>query len=331
MNTFTTLLKREFWEHKGGMFWAPTIIGAIMSVFAIGSLVFGVFVAKEHRMVVNGVQVNTVNEVLSRAEMQEAARAIGFSFLPTLLPFMAVLTFVVLFYSLGSLYDDRRDRSVLFWKSMPVSETSSVLAKLASILVITPTVSMLLGLAFGVLFILFAMTAAAILGGNLFGAVLGSSSFYTTPLGLLAMLPVYMVWALPSVAWFMAVSAWAKRAPFLWAVGVPVLGGVMLSWAEAMFEAGLPHEWFWENVVGRLFGSIVPGLFFALSHDNENVMATLESLDRHHDGPPAVPAMELVTAAYQTLASPTVLIGLVIGVALLFAAIRLRRYREDAA
>lgn len=325
MNTFPTLLKREFWEHKGGMLWAPTIVGGIMALFAIVSAAFGIVMARENMVSVNGAKVTSLSQVMAADEMREAAHVIAFSYFPTLLPFLAVLTFVVLFYSLGSLYDDRRDRSVLFWKSMPISDTQTVLSKLLSILVIAPSVSMAIGLAFGVFLILLSLTAAATLGGNLFGAVLGSSAFYLAPLSVLAVLPVYMLWAFPSVAWFMAVSAWAKRAPFLWAVGVPVLAGILLTWAEAMFKMGLDQKWFWEHIVGRLFGSIVPGMWFALAHDS----GALDYLDGQR--PESLDVFQGVAASYATLATPTVWIGLVVGAALIVAAIRLRRFREDAA
>src|SRR3546814_20822192 len=45
---------------------------------------------------------------------------------------VVVLGFVVFFYCLGALYDDRRDRSILFWKSLPVSDASTVLSKVFS-------------------------------------------------------------------------------------------------------------------------------------------------------------------------------------------------------
>ncbi len=327
MNTFATLLKREFWEHKGGMLWAPVVVGGIMGLFAAGSMLFGATMARGNMVNVNGLRVSSLGDAIPADKFGEVGAAMSFSYLPALLPFLAILTFVVLFYSLGSLYDERRDRSVLFWKSMPVSETQSVLAKLTSILVVAPTLSLVLGVVFGFGFVMMTLVTAASLGANLFGATLMSSSLYTMPIGILSMVPVYAVWALPSVAWFMLVSAWAKRAPFLWAVGVPVLAGVILSWAEAMSKAGLPHEWFWEHVVGRLFGSIVPGLFFLYGDT-----AALEQQTRLIDanGPQAFELGQWVLAGYQTLATPTVWIGVVLGIAMIAVAIRLRRWREDA-
>lgn len=327
MNTFATLLKREFWEHKGGMLWAPVIVGGIMGLFTAGSMLFGATMARGNMVNVNGLKVSSLGEAIPADKFAEVGAAMSFSYLPALLPFLAILTFVVLFYSLGSLYDDRRDRSVLFWKSMPVSETQSVLAKLTSILVVAPTLSLVLGVVFGFGFVMMTLVTAAILGANLFSATLMSSSLYTMPIGILSMVPVYAVWALPSVAWFMLVSAWAKRAPFLWAVGVPVLAGVILSWAEAMSKAGLPHEWFWEHVVGRLFGSIVPGLFF-LYGDTVALEEQTRLIDAN--GPEAFELGQWVLAGYQTLATPTVWIGVVLGIAMIAVAIRLRRWREDA-
>jgi ABC-2 type transport system permease protein len=328
MNTFPTLLKREFWEHKGGMLWAPVIVGGIMGLFAAGSMIFGAVMARDNMVGFNGVRLTNLGDAIPADKYAEVAAAMSFSYLPALLPFLAILTFVVLFYSLGSLYDDRRDRSLLFWKSMPVSDASSVLAKLASILLITPTLSLALGSIFGFGLVMMSVVTAAILGANLFAPVLSSSNIYLMPFGILSMVPVYALWALPSVAWFMLVSAWAKRAPFLWAVGVPVLAGIILSWAEAMFKAGLPHEWFWENVIGRLFGSIVPGLFF-LYGNTEALERQANLIDAN--GPQAFELGQWVLAGYQTLATPTVWIGLVLGAAMIVAAIRLRRWREDAA
>ena len=328
MNTFPTLLKREFWEHRGGMLWAPVIVGGIMGVFAAGSMLFGATMARENMVNVNGLKVSSLRDAIPADKVAEVGAAMSFSYLPALLPFLAILTFVVLFYSLGSLYDDRRDRSVLFWKSMPVSETHSVLAKLTSILLVAPTLSLGLGVVFGFGLVLMTLVTTAILGGNLFGPAFRSSNLYTMPLGILSMVPVYALWALPSVAWFMLVSAWAKRAPFLWAVGVPVLAGIILSWSEAMFKAGLPHEWFWEHVVGRLFGSIVPGVFF-LYGNTEALERQAQLIDAN--GPQAFELGQWVMAGYQTLATPTVWIGLALGAAMIVAAIRLRRWREDAA
>ena len=49
-----------------------------------------------------------------------------------------VLGVVVFFFCLGALFDDRKDRSVLFWKSLPISDQATVLSKVAMALVVAP-------------------------------------------------------------------------------------------------------------------------------------------------------------------------------------------------
>jgi ABC-2 type transport system permease protein len=228
---------------------------------------------------------------------------------------------VVLFYALGSLYDDRRDRSVLFWKSMPVSNTATVLSKLASMALVTPLITALVGIVVGTVIAIVAASTLAVFGANVLPELLTTSEFYLAPLAVLAVIPVYALWVLPSIAWCMAVSAWAKRAPFLWAVGTPVLAGILLSWQQAMFDRDLGAEWFWEHVVGRLFGSFLPGMWFAFSDNWERV----------DDFQPAEQSVfELVSMSYASLSSPSLWIGLAAAAALVAVAIRLRRWREDA-
>lgn len=321
MNTFPTLLKREFWEHKGGMLWAPVVVGGLMTFGATVSLLIGLF-AKRESFQINGESIQAGVAAITQETQTKIAEGMAFAIVPSMAPLIAVLALVVLFYALGSLYDDRKDRSVLFWKSMPVSDSATVLSKLASMLLIAPTITAAIGAIVGLLVVLLAAASLATFGVNVFPELLSTANFYVAPLAVLSVIPVFALWALPSVAWCMLVSAWAKRAPFLWALGIPVFAGVLLSWQEAMFDRNLGAEWFWENIVGRLFGSFVPGMWFAFADGLDDV----ERFEPVSDG-----LWQLVGMSYATLSEPTVWIGLAIGAALVFAAIRLRRYREDAA
>ncbi|WP_397574092.1 hypothetical protein [Silanimonas sp.] len=320
MNTFPTLLKREFWEHKGGMLWAPVVVGGLMLGAAGISAAIGI-AAKDGSFRVNGERVVTDGTVLATQTQQQIAEGMAFAIVPSMAPLAAVLAFVVLFYALGSLYDDRRDRSVLFWKSMPVSNAATVLSKLASMALVAPLITALVGIVVGSLIAVIAALTMSAFGANLLPRLLATSEFYLAPLAVLAVIPVYALWALPSIAWCMVVSAWAKRAPFLWAVGTPVLAGILLSWQQAMFDRDLGAEWFWENIVGRLFGSFLPGMWFAFS----------ENWERVDDFQPTEQSVfELVSMSYASLTSPSLWIGLAVAAALIAVAIRLRRWREDA-
>jgi ABC-2 type transport system permease protein len=166
-----------------------------------------------------------------------------------------------------------------------------------------------------------AASTMAAFGANVLPELLTTSEFYLAPLAVLAVIPVYALWALPSIAWCMAVSAWAKRAPFLWAVGTPVLAGILLSWQQAMFDRDLGADWFWEHIVGRLFGSFLPGMWFAFSGNAERV-DDFQPTDQS--------VFELVSMSYASLTSPSLWIGLAAAAALVTVAIRLRRWREDA-
>jgi len=320
MNTFPTLLKREFWEHKGGMLWAPVVVGSLMLGAAGISAAIGL-AAKDGDMQVNGERIVADGHLLTTETQQQIADGLAFAIIPSLAPLAAVLAFVVLFYALGSLYDDRRDRSVLFWKSMPVSNTATVLSKLASMAVVTPLITALVGIVVGTLIALVAAGTLSAFGANVLPELLTTSEFYLAPLAVLAVIPVYALWVLPSIAWCMAVSAWAKRAPFLWAVGTPVLAGILLSWQQAMFDRDLGADWFWENIVGRLFGSFIPGMWFAFSGNAERV---------DDFQPTEQSVFELVSMSYASLASPSLWIGVAAAAALVAVAIRLRRWREDA-
>jgi len=320
MNTFPTLLKREFWEHKGGMLWAPVVVGGLMLGAAGISAAIGL-AAKDGNMQVNGERIIADGHLMTTETQQQIADGLAFAIIPSLAPLAAVLAFVVLFYALGSLYDDRRDRSVLFWKSMPVSNTATVLSKLASMALVTPLITALVGIVVGTVIAVVAASTLAAFGANVLPELLSTSEFYLAPLAVLAVIPVYALWVLPSIAWCMAVSAWAKRAPFLWAVGTPVLAGILLSWQQAMFDRDLGADWFWENIVGRLFGSFLPGMWFAFSGNAERV-DDFQPTDQS--------VFELVSMSYASLTSPSLWIGLAAAAALLTVAIRLRRWREDA-
>ncbi len=321
MNTFITLLKREYWEHRGGMLWTPLIVGGLMTLFATGGLLFGLVLRPESRMKINGMIVQGLEAMKTQEVQDQIAEGISMTSIPTMMPLFIAMVLVIVFYALASLYDDRKDRSILFWKSMPVSDTATVLSKLTSILFITPSITLAVGICTSIILTVITLAAIGIFTGvNVIPEVLTSKTFYLAPLALIATLPVYFLWALPSIAWFMLVSAWAKRVPIVWSIGVPVLTGALLSWQQLVTDVNLGAVWFWEKIVGRLFGSLIPGMWFGFSG----------GLDSDFDKPDSAQIFVLLGESWKTLAMPTVWIGLIIGVAMLVLAIRLRRWREDA-
>src|SRR6266567_5534741 len=140
---------------------------------------------------------------------------------------MGTALIVGVFYSLEALYGERRDRSILFWKSLPVSDLTTVLAKVSIPVVVLPLLSFAITVATQLIMLL--VSAAVLLGSGLSVATLWTqSSFLHVSLMLLYhLLIVHGFWYAPFYGWFLLVSAWARRAPFLWAVLPPfVIWGV---------------------------------------------------------------------------------------------------------
>lgn len=324
---FKLLLKREFWEHKGGFLWAPLIAGGIsllLTVMAvIGGLVFANRAANSGELEIDGVNVNGLDlEFLTRrlgpAELAEVGQGMDLTlFLSSGWPFI-VLTFVVFFYCLGALYDERKDRSVLFWKSLPLSDAQTVLSKVVSASLVAP----LLAVAASVvtMFCFGAVISLVVLahGGNPWTLIWGPASPLTLIAGHLAWIPVFALWSLPTVGWLLLCSAWARSKPFLWAIMVPLFAGIFVSWFDLMEVLNLPSDWFWSNVVGRVLLGTVPLVDLAYRDGFGQV-----------DGPEGLlhdlsPANQLAT-----LGTVDVWVGALFGAAMIFGAIRLRRWRDE--
>jgi ABC-2 type transport system permease protein len=319
MNTFTWLLKREYWEHRGGLLWAPVAIGMIIITVVTITLATALAMGHKHGIHINGAAVNNLSEVMSEQDKAEFAMGLAAGYMGTSMPMLVALSFVVFFFALGALYDERKDRSVLFWKSLPVSDTSTVLSKVAIALVVAPLITLAVATITSGIVLLITLIGAAFAGANAFGPVLTSSTLYLAPLQLLGLLPVYAAWALPTVGWLLMVSAWARTKPFLWAVGAPVMGGALISWFDAMFEFGINIEWMWQHVIARGLLSVVPGTWFGFTNLGNDDMMELE----HHG------LSEIFRQSWAVFSEPTLWIGAVLGVAMIFAAIRLRKWRDE--
>src|SRR6476469_5893969 len=125
MNTYKWLLKREFWEHKGGFFWTPAVVGALMTLFLAASIIAGLVVKTQHGMQINGEQVTNLGKIVTPEQKTQVIDALSNGYIGTAAPLFFVMAFVVFFFCLGSLFDERKDRSVLFWKSLPLSDTQT--------------------------------------------------------------------------------------------------------------------------------------------------------------------------------------------------------------
>lgn len=133
--------------------------------------------------------------------------------------FCMMMVVIGIHYLLSCLYSDRKDNSILFWKSLPVSETQNVLVKFAIVLLAIPTIGSLAALVVSITYAILGMIYVSLFSAStsawelLSGLNILSHSllFWIQSLGA-------MLWSAPFLAWLMLCSAGAKRSPFLLAV-----------------------------------------------------------------------------------------------------------------
>ncbi len=240
--------------------------------------------------------------------------AINPSFEPTALamPYshaamLLVLTgfIVVIFYCLDALYAERRDRSILFWKSLPVSDLTTVLAKAGIPLVVLPLIVFAITVALQLIMLVLS-TATLLMSGGSVATLWRQLPLFQLEAVLFYSLAVIALWYAPIFAWLLLISAWARRTTFLWAILPPL--------AIALVEFITFHT--------VHFGSLLRERFFGFAPRAFNFrMPDGSMIDPHF-----IPISQITPGRF--LATPGLWIGLVFAAAFLAAAVRLRRYRE---
>jgi len=279
---FAWSIRRELWENHS-IYIAPLIVAGII---LFGSLV-GAFRLPERRH----------NALL----LDPAHRRVAIETPYNIAAIMIILTaFIVgLFYCLDALHGERRERSILFWKSLPVSDLTTVLSKMTIPLLVMPLVSFatIMVTQFSMLLI----STAALLPSGLAGTTWANFNLLQQSLVLFYGLVAIALWHTPIYGWALLVSGWARRATFLWAV-LPLL-------AIGFFEKiTFNTSHFGAMMKDRLLG-------FAP-----------EAFDFQGRSHPTVDSLAQLTPG-RYLSSPGLWLGLLFAAAFVIAAVRLRRYR----
>jgi hypothetical protein len=141
---------------------------------------------------------------------------------------MIVLVLVTISYLLGSLFNDRKDRSILFWKSMPVSEWEEVLTRLAIAVVVAPAIYIGVSLLLQLVFVLLSMLLVWRMELDPFEIIVGNIRVADLLVKQIGGWLMTALWVAPVYAWLMLASAWARRAPFMVAFA-PVVALVLLE------------------------------------------------------------------------------------------------------
>ena len=322
-NKFAWLLKREFWEYRGGFFMAPLITALVMLAITVLVLLSAEFSAHRHGIQLGGMNIDQVIEHVGEGDHAKVHSAIDIGLMGMSAPIGIVFCFVVFFYLLGALYNDRADRSVLFWKSLPLSDIETVLAKVVMAALIAPVlaVAAMIVLHLGFLSLL-SLYSLFRIGVHALPLLWSPTHLVALWLKLIVAIPVNALWALPTIGWLLLCSSFVRSKPFLWAVLMPVLTGVIISWVNLLQNYSL-SGWYWQNIFGRLLFSIVPFSWLrriTLTDTPDSADDDLRVLNH-------VLSLDSVSAA---LATPSLWIGAAAGVAMIAAAIWFRRSRIES-
>lgn len=261
-NPTKALFLKEFWDHRRAILMTPMVITGLFIVFVIVAMVTG-----------NDLWINDMSlQESMRAgfiEAREEGQSPSFIVTRMLFGFSVLLwiaaAFTITFTALSSLHDERKDGSILFWKSMPVSDAKEVLIRLATIIFVIPLVIV----PFAIIIELFMVLAMTVIG--LYHGIDVVSYIYMNINVLVLMmlnivLPIMTVlWILPLITWFMLVSSFSRRPPFLIAFAVPAL---IIATEEIFFEGSLLLEAIVSFAVS-MGGNFGQGTFFALSSFTE--------------------------------------------------------------
>jgi ABC-2 type transport system permease protein len=275
-------IRRELWESRS-LYIAPLIVAAL---FLVGFLISTIHLPANTRAV-SGLD----------PAHQRAAIATPYDMVAGLMMLTAMI--VGAFYCLEALHSERRDRSILFWKSLPVSDLATVLSKAIIPIVGLPLFTFALTVATQLIMLL--LSSAVLRANGLNATTLWAQlSFFQMSVGLLYhLVTIHALWHAPLYSWLLMVSAWARRMAILWATLPLIAIGFLekIAFNTSHFGNLLQYR----LTGGGMEAVTMPGTF------------------------PMDPMTHFTAGAF--LSSPGLWGGLAFTAACLAIAVRLRRYR----
>ena len=296
MSRFFWLIRREIWEHKA-IWVAPLIV--------LACLLLAVFTGNVHLGPIGAMDTSTPFGALP-PEKQVTLLLVVYAGLALVVDM--VMGVIAFFYALDSLYADRRDRSVLFWKSLPLSDAETVLSKFTIAVVVIPVVTLIGSL----------LAQLIVAGGGAVRLEMAGipGGIMWQPEALLGGAMVAVLWCITAILWYapviaylMLASAWAPKGPFLWAVLPPVAVSVL----ELVLLRTTHVEGFFTD---RLFG------LYRLLSQGEQAGGGGSDVIRLSD-------IDLAGSLTDFYASAELWLGVVVAGLLLAATMWVRRYRDE--
>ncbi len=279
--TFYWSVRRELWEYRS-IYLAPlAVAGVYLFAFLISSMIR---LPGEMRAA-----------IADPARMKQLGHSYEFAAAAGLLAAMIV----EIYYCLDCMQSERRDRSILFWKSMPVSDAMTVLSKAAIPFAVLPAIGFVIVLATGL--VMLVLSSVILLVHGMSPAPLWTQlSLVHDAFGLLNhIVTVHILWYAPLYAWLMFVSAWSKRAALLWAVLPWFAVGIF---EKIVFNTSYFAHWIQMRFVGSM-------------NDSASSDGMKMGSGAHE-------------ATWQFWTAPGLWLGLLVAAGLLVAVVRIRRNRE---
>ena len=299
------LIRRELWEHRS-IYVTPLVIALIVSIMAItGQAVISAF----HK------EVDIA--IIGATNLGPAERAAGITVLMTGVASLLVMAMWVLtvFYCLDALYAERKDRSILFWRSLPCTDAETVVSKLLTAVIAIPLVTFAVMVVTHLVVLGIASVWLGFQGANAWHLIWRSAPLVSNWTGMLIVLLALPLWLAPFIGWFLFVSAFARRSPLLVAA-LPIVLLPMLE--KSLVGTSVFFDAFFVRTGSMpLFRGVTAGDIFSYRGDELSLKGDVPS-----------GLLSLVDMS-RFFASGSLWIGLVVCGLFITAAIYVRRYRDE--
>ncbi len=302
------LVQREIWEHRA-IWITPAAVALVLTFVAIAIVIMASAFGEAFNPEIERIADATIPDSIRRAAL--AGVMVGNTF-----AFLMAMWFLMIFYCLDSLYAERKDRSILFWRSLPITDSETVISKLLTAVLAIPAATMVAVMVSQLLNLVILSIWLAMEGVNPIRFVWSVAPLFDTWAAVLIVLLAIPLWMAPLLGWFLFISAWTKRGPLLRALLpiaiLPILEYIVFkSWHLG------------KAIVERLSFESMP-IFdiadFASRFDDDDLHSLIE------EGA----SLTSLLSVPRFLASVEVWVGMVVCGLFVTAAIYVRRYRDDS-